>query len=187
MFNIEKNKTKTSHKGTLTLSLCPQDAAVVLAAPQPTSGSSTLQPSFSVVNLNADNIGCLINNCASKMDTGEGTCFPLFTHPAAPVNGFRNYSKYPDCNLVQLLPLPPPPPFLEGHASFLELSSAICGCALENVDTEADSWCGYKTDAKRCQNPGVSVSKTHNSASADLNPTSNQLLGQHRLETAAGV
>lgn len=117
VLNIEKNKT--NHKVTLTLSLCPKDATVVLAAPQLTSGSCTSQPSFSVVNLYADNIGCLINNCASKMDTGEGTCFPLFSHPAAPVNGFRNYSKYPDCNLVQLLPLPPPPPPFLGRTCFL--------------------------------------------------------------------
>lgn len=134
VLNTEKKKKK--YKATLTWSLFPKDAAGVLylCRSEPLASSNS-QSGFSVVNLYADNIGCLINNCASKMNTGEGTCFPLLFHPAALVNGFRNSSKYPDSNLVQFSPRP----FLEGRAVFPELSSAVRGCALD-VGTEADSW-----------------------------------------------
>lgn len=134
VLNTEKKKKK--YKAALTWSLFPKDAAGVLyLCHNEPLASSNSQSGFSVVNLYADNIGCLINNCASKMNTGEGTCFPLLFHPAALVNGFRNSSKYPDSNLVQFSPRP----FLEGRAVFPELSSAARGCALD-VGTEADSW-----------------------------------------------
>lgn len=87
---------KVKIKATLTLSPFLKDAAVVpLSVRQlPSSQQQLLVQLFSSKS-HADDSGCLANNCASKTDTGEGTCFLLVFHPVAPDNGFSNSSKAP--------------------------------------------------------------------------------------------